>query len=691
MTLIEICVVFGFLILFAAIGLTSLKPAKEKAPTRGMAYALVEEFRAARQLAIANGHPVAVGIPTNEGTRPSTSIYRLTGWNIPKLDWARDYSRDFPNVSFAAASFVSSEGSHSTGVDTSTISKFGAFSINDWVPSQYQQDSLFVFMPDGGLVSNGLPALNNDYTIVIGKDASFSPTGNAFSVTAATEPMTIRVGVFGGLDIYTGLPGGSVAKGSSPSAVSQAEGYWEPAKGAGGKDEIYLSDVIVRPTLVGGEGKCKPGQTVNLEVFAYSPQGVELFARWNQEVLVGDSGKGFFSYPSDQLPLADSDGNTAKEMDRMEYIANFRSSDYSGVVWSGGAPNPEGQGVFRARWSWTVPLDSEPSDTYQVGVDVQNARGDAVIKNPPPEPEFETPEGGSVILEQMVGGIWQLVRMNPDGSGRKPISAPGVSEYLPTVDRNADNMAYLQGTGPNTRVMVRALDGSKPPQQLAGPGYFTSASISPNGNLVAYRDSVPGNVYVFDIGQNTTITLPNPVAGTEGRKTRPGWSWDSKFVVYEGPLSLYSYELATGNSTEIIAPIPHPTDEDPGLLEAPYCPVIYKEPVNGDDYMIFSVGNADPVMFVVPFNPLATHSPADFASYTRLGGGTFNSDTFNDDYPSVSADGTKVILTRSSEVEGIDSVNQELLVLQATGNGDGNFVGPPQSMGTGVRRGFFIP
>ena len=105
LSLIEICVVLGFLSLFAALSLTSLKSGKDKAPTRGMAYALVEEFRAARQLAIANGHPVAVAIPTDGGSKASTSIFRLSGWNVPKVEWARDYSSEYPGVSFAASRF----------------------------------------------------------------------------------------------------------------------------------------------------------------------------------------------------------------------------------------------------------------------------------------------------------------------------------------------------------------------------------------------------------------------------------------------------------------------------------------------------------------------------------------------------------------------------------------------------------
>jgi type II secretory pathway pseudopilin PulG len=692
LTLIEICVVVGFLAVFAGLSLTSLSKGKDKAPTRGMAYGLAEEFRAARQLAIGNGHPVAVSIPTSGGAQASTSIYRLSGWNVPKVDWARDYASDFPGVSFAAARFSSSLGAHTTGVDTSAISKFGGFDLNAWIPDQFEQDNVFCFMPDGGLVTNGLPALNNDYTVVVGKDAAFSASSGAFTVTAATEPMTIRVGTFGGLEIDTGLPGGSVPVGTSPGPVSAPVGFWEAPKD-GGLDEIYLSNVIVRPTLVGGEGKCKPGQTVNLEVFAYSPQGVELFARWKQSVLAGDSGNGFFTYPSDELPVADSDGNTSKEMDRMEYLADFDPADFPDVVWTG-APAPTG-GVFRARWSWTVPLDSDTDDTYHVGVDVQNVEGTAVIKNPPPEPDFKAPEGGSVLLEQRIGGVWQLVRMNPDGSGRKPLSPPGVAEYLPTVDRAGDNMAYLQDAGGgNTNVMLRPLDGSGPPVMIAANGNFTSVSISPNGNFIAYRDNGSGQLSLYDLGSNSVIqNLTQTLSAGEVRKCRAGWSWDSKYMVYEHAESLISYDVSSGSSVPVIAGISNTTSDGTAIMEDPYSPVIYKEPLNGTEYMIFSAGNFNPVLCIVPFNPTATIGIQDLSAFTTVGNGTFSSAGLDDDYPSVSVDGRQLILTRSPEgtVGTTDDDGQELIVLSAVEDGNGNFTGPPRSMGLDVRRGFFVP
>ena len=482
--------------------------------------------------------------------------------------------------------------------------------------------------------------------------------------------------------------------GTAPSSVSDPVGYWEPDKGDGGQDEIYLSNVIVRPTLVGGEGKCKPGQTVNLEVFAYSPQGVELFARWNQEVLAGDSANGFFSYPSDELPQADDDGNTSKEMDRMEYIADYDPAEFPDVVWTN-APTPTG-GVFRARWSWTVPLDSDTDDTYHVGVDVQNVQGTAVIKNPPPEPDFEAPDSGSVLLEQRINGVWQLVRMNPDGTGREPLSPPGVAEFLPTVDRAGDNMAYLQDAGGgNTNVMLRPLDGNGPPVRIAGPGNFTSVSISPNGNLVAYRDnSGAGQLNMYNIGSNSvTHSVVQSLSPGEVRKCRAGWSWDSRYMVYEHTETLVAYDTQNGTSTTIVDKITNVTTDGTPINEDPYSPVIYQEPLNGTEYMIFSAGNFNPVLKIVPFNPTATLGPQPLSAYPTMGGGTFSSAGVDDDYPSVSVDGRRLILTRSPEgtVGTTDDDGQELIVLQATEDGSGDFAGPAQSMGLDIRRGFFVP
>lgn len=93
-TLIETIFVLALVSIVVGLGMSTLKPGAKKTAPVGLAMALADEFRSARSLAIRSGHPVAVGIPI-DGSRVSTSTYRLEGWNIPYVSDSRSYDGDY--------------------------------------------------------------------------------------------------------------------------------------------------------------------------------------------------------------------------------------------------------------------------------------------------------------------------------------------------------------------------------------------------------------------------------------------------------------------------------------------------------------------------------------------------------------------------------------------------------------------
>ena len=87
LTLIEICVTMGLVVLVAYLSLSALGPAADKGSALGLATAVKEEFEATRQLAMRSGQPCALGIPTTGGLS-ACSLYRLQGWNTPYIKWS---------------------------------------------------------------------------------------------------------------------------------------------------------------------------------------------------------------------------------------------------------------------------------------------------------------------------------------------------------------------------------------------------------------------------------------------------------------------------------------------------------------------------------------------------------------------------------------------------------------------------
>lgn len=703
LTLIEIIFTSTLLVVLAYLSLNALSPAANKASTRGMALSIVDEFRSARQLAISSGQPVAVGIPTDGGANPhGASLYRIKGWNTPYVTWSIGFSGDYPSCTFAAANWGGAAGPNTVTVPaTSKFFSFDQAALMEWLPDNTEQDYIFCYLPDGSLITNNLPVVEGAYAVVVAENANFGGAAPSnVTATSGENPITLLISPAGGVQMRTGpttLPrGGGTANPSTPKPRTQVTGI----------EEIVLSDIIVRPNPTGlpGEGVCVPGQYVTLEIFAYSPQGVSLFANWTHTAGSATGNMGQFTYPDGQ--------GTALlgEADRMEYIpAHKIPVGPDAPVWSQDPP-PPGAGIFRAQWSWTVPITSQELDEYNVTVNVQNATADAVIRNPKPPLKMNPAPDGRLLVERFdpVQGIWQLWRMNPNGTGAKRISPQGVQEIMPTVDRQGNLLALIQGVGANRFVKVRALDGGLE-TTIAGPGDFSSVSLSPNGAWVSYRDNAGGEL--FTARTNGSETFPKTqtfgATGHNPRKSRSGWSWNSQYLIYEhdtgGNPSLYAVDLSGANpgraETHLFGPVTNLGS--PVVVEQLYCPSSYLDDL-GNERIILSVGNVDPVLIHFPVTPAnyagATIGPvADIGAPPTatpdLGGpGVTGSGGFDDDYPSISLDGNFLVLTRSPDSAGgggEDTVAQEVQLIPRVG---AEFQGPAQEViGNNSRRAIWLP
>lgn len=710
LTLIEIMFTMILLSVLAYLSLNAISPGARKASTRGMATAIVDEFRAARQLAISSGQPVAVGIPTDGGSNPQgASLYRIKGWNVPYVTWSIGFSGDYPNVTFAAAQLPTPVAP--TTVTTPPTAKFFSFdqaALAEWLPDDTEQDYIFCYLPDGSLITNNLPVSEGAYTLVVAQNPGFSgaiPSG--VQLNSGEHPITLYISPAGGVEMRTGpvgLPGGG-----GVAAASTAK----PRTQVAGTETITLSEIVVRPNPSGvpGEGVCVPGQYVSLEIFAYSPEGIPLYASWEHDVGTVTGEHGRFTHPNGM----GQPGQLQGEADRMEYIpAHLIPTGANAPIWAPGAPPPPGAGIFRAQWSWTVPIGSQEDDEYEVRVNVQNQTGDATINNGRPPVKLNPAPEGRLLVERFdpIQGIWQLWRMNPDGTGEKLISPEGVQEIMPTVDRAGTQLAYIQGVGAGRYVKVRALDGGLE-TEIAGPGDYSSVAISPDGGWVSYRDNAAGTLFTSRTDGSETFgkTQTFGAAGHNPRKSRSGFSWMGQYLIFEhdtgGNPSLYSVDLSAANpgraDTHLFGPVTNLGS--PTVIEQVYSPSSFLDEA-GNERIVVSIGNIDPVLLHFPVTP-ANYAGASIGAVADLGaapttipdldggGGTTGSGGTDDDYPSISLDGSSLILTRSPDSAaggGEDLAGQTVSVVDWD-PGTQNFVGPPGPQGTilNARRAIWLP
>lgn len=677
LSLFELVFTVALAAILLAVSLTGLRQSADKGSSIALGGALSDEFRAARQLAVSKGCPVAVGIPAG-GDRTADSLYRLEGWNTPHVTYSVSYKGDYPELSFAAVGWSGAE--FKIGISQPPLSKFGAFSLDDWLPDEHKQDAVFCFTPDGGVVGNGLPSLNERYTVVIAHGLAVS----GGSAVAGNEPSVVYLSVGGAVDVSKQLPGVALTSGSASGRA--------PAKlreELSGTAKIRLSKIAVRPESgdADADAYCTPGQQVTFEVYAYDPKGRELFAQWSQ---TGPGAKkGNFGFPSGRGGVLQS------EVERMEYLEDLPP----GLDW-GSANAPPG-GCFRARWTWTVPQDSDPGDLFTVTANVQDATGTAEILNPPAPASLKSSPKGRLLAEIVNGGRSELVRMNPDGSGRVYLTGPGVEELMPSVDGTGTKLAFLQGPvgNPNQRcVKVRSLSGGGE-FRIAGPGRYTTVSISPDGAWISYRlDSATnqgqGTLYIHRIDQSPSsglITAQNWLGSDvlDIEPERTGWSRDSRYALWGHENRIQIADLGSAGNVTNKRDLYTQTRENEdlgGIRQQVYAPTVFN-PGSGDR-LLFTVSTSNPVIVHVPFNPNhstygnARNEPPNETPALKIdlngSQADYGSGSYDDNFAAVSQNGRRVILPRIDRPAG----NKRYAMIARWDDGLGNFVATPTEKNT---------
>lgn len=726
LTLIEICVVLSLVALLGLLSLSSLRPATEKAGTRGLAGAVLEAFEASRQFAIRSGQPVALGMPTDGGGNPmACSLYRLQGWNTPYVTWSNGLQGDYPDLGFAAALWDSAPapGGPAPVPPSAKYFHFGPAELAAWLPDQMEDDYIFCYLPDGSLITNGLPTSGGRYTVVVAGSPTFSGAAPAnVRITSGTEPFTILVSPSGGVEMSKGCQGTSLPAGAGNTAASNPQARTQNQA----TSDIYISQLKIRPNPSGtpGEGICVPGQVVTLEIFAHCPQGDALFANWTQQPGSVTGQEGSFTWPTQSSALPN-------EADRMEYISPDRIARLPEPPnWGGASYEPApGTGIFRAQWTWTVPTGSEEGDLYNISANVQNAKADAVIRTPPRQVVMNPAPAGRLLVERFdpLTGLWQLWRMNPDGSGEKRITPEGMSEMMATLDRHGSLMAYLREipigtpgvpateTGPNNRyVMTRTIDG--PPENIIdGPGPFTSVSIAPGGNWVSYRNNAT-NTLITVRTDGTGRFEKEQVWGGSGytlKKGKSGWSYDGRYL-------LYGTDFPAGNPVLCSVDVNSPgASRDPdhilfgpldptasGGIPRIFSPVSYQ--FNGKEYVVTSCSGDD--SYLVTFEVVGGNYTANQTATTGTdpnsgvlatrrprknwgAGFTVGSPGMDEDFPAVSPDGTQLTYTTSPTTPGAEDTQDQEIVVLPNVDAQGVFFGqPPRVLNLpNVRRAIFIP
>lgn len=509
-TLAEMVIVVGLMSILLVLSTSNFYKVRGKSGAQGLSMTVLEEFRRVRQEAVAHRRPTALVFPTANGTKPSTSaFYVMEGETVPRVIRSVDYYGEYAGATayvghWPGQTFVA-------GIPTATSSKWDNFDVAAWLSSKdakdagynCQNDFAYVFLPDGSLRTNSLPAFDNAYHVLIASGVSYSGTGSTSTLTASGEAFTICLSNIGGIDAVGGIQGqdGSIAANGSlgtahstatpPGLTTNTTRAPEDATAVGSVPTIYPPPgVILDPNV---DAYVRPNQFVTLEMRCNSPSGDELFCSYTVTIdhtTNKGTGSGIFSRPG-------SNGGMIKDDD------DHYSAPGGRMEWDQAAGN------WKSVWQWAPPADARAGDLYTVNPLVANKRT-GVPRNIGIAKTIRVVKPGKILYEKDGTAIWSM----DEAGNRKALYRNNAAQ--PSASLDGARMAWVRGGN----IWLSLREDPSADVALTTSGGCSNPCLSPSGNWIAFRRS--DMIYVMKTMPegpgNAVVTVDNAITHTGGAK-----------------------------------------------------------------------------------------------------------------------------------------------------------------------------
>jgi prepilin-type N-terminal cleavage/methylation domain-containing protein len=523
-SLIEVMMVIAIAAMALTLGLTGLNKAKTAGNSRGLATAVAAEFRYAREKAIAKGSPVAVVIPRVA----SRSLFWLEGTTEPVVTRVVNYEGDYPRGAITVATY-NGPSYEKNAVMPGFKAMSWADQLDGWLPSTNKDDFVFMFTPNGSVLSNDLPSSGGSYRVVVGTGAEVVPAtapgagpewvaGSSvyFDLVASGEPYTVSISLSGAVESQKGLLGWD-------GTGVNTEGAAEVTAASPPNPEVdyvpVVPDIIhsrITPPAEDVDGEMvhvlDKGEYLTLEVFAQSGDGKPIYASWVDVPVtkLGDAAyKGRFSVPKGAP-------------ERMEFYPEFDIHEDGTTV----------ENVWRSVWTWTPPKTAEAGDRYNLNVDVKDAK-QTVSATIPDIPPVDVAPPGEIVYERRVGARWHLYTMWADGSRVKRITEGPHNYRCASATADGKILAFERD---GSEIWVMNTDGTGETKVANG----RLPTISPTGSSIAYMNMANNLVVVKRLDSSSgatasTATARTVVNGSEDPGNRLAYSRDGSWVYFSSP------------------------------------------------------------------------------------------------------------------------------------------------------------
>jgi TolB protein len=176
-----------------------------------------------------------------------------------------------------------------------------------------------------------------------------------------------------------------------------------------------------------------------------------------------------------------------------------------------------------------------PASFQAEAMAVAPASGGDPVQPPPPNTVI-------VFDVDMGGSNREIFRINPDGTGRQQLTFNSAYDSDATLSPDGQKVAFVSNRDGNSNIYVMNIDGSNATPLTTHPADDYSPSWSPLGDRIAYVSTRSGELALYHIGstQGDSVT-PTPVlVGAQS----PSWSPD-------GSQLAVSYPNPQNNSSDI--------------------------------------------------------------------------------------------------------------------------------------------
>jgi len=375
-------------------------------------------------------------------------------------------------------------------------------------------DCAYLFTPSGTLKTNNLPNYDGKYRIITSKAMACSGPAPLGGAVGASIPEGPAMTMIEGNDSLAMLP---------PGGYYKLDGVWRPtytisisptgevnvSEGVdGAPDSLYRADspppmtpgAPLPPYITTPPANNPP--TIN-QIDIKPPQN------------------------PDTLPAGVDAALTVNAMIQFNVQANDADGDVLSYQWEGGGGNLSARDAKSTEW--TPPSGATVGTRYTVQVMVDDGRGGTATATR----VVQIVGGGRIFFGNIHNGVWEIFKMNEDGSGRVRVASnfPYVTRY-PCISADGQKIVCISTRDGNSDIYTINTDGSGQTRLTFDPALEESPSWSPDGTKIVFSSDASGlsEVYVMNAnGSGRTRLTFDPVYGA----MFPCWSPDGNKIAFQ--------------------------------------------------------------------------------------------------------------------------------------------------------------